>query len=485
MGLINDYYSTGEVVINIRGEQFGGLLKMGDLIATLNVLAYMRNANKNPNIKFYIPNEVLQPKKDYVITFRDFLIDYSDYISTCPGSFDFDGFVEIWSFRELYDSIIRIDDSKELNKKICIFPLIDASYNGERNWSNEFIQNRINEFSTPKFYEYEKIICIKDNLPEVIDVKEFNISHDFKTNLNHLLDCEYFIGGDTGTSHLVSIFDNPNKKLKFYYNFGYHGGWLSSFTKPFDQYRTNTQMIYYNDKLTNYEPKLHTDVLSYLITYRPFNPKVRFGIKRDGGYVVVDNYKYDFFISGGVGTDVSFEFDFIEQNKISGVVLDGTVEAPNLPKGFCFVKKNIGSINSEYTSNLVEYIQNYKNIFLKLDVEGAEWDLFTSEFSNHLDKIKQMTIELHHIFSDNPKVLQSLELLSKTHHLVHIHENNNCQQFFNIGGNDYPETFELTFLRKDCRVRGLNDIPFPVEGLDYPNANYPNHNLNFYPFVVN
>ena len=96
-----------------------------------------------------------------------------------------------------------------------------------------------------------------------------------------------------------------------------------------------------------------------------------------------------------------------------------------------------------------------------------------------------MTIELHHIFSDNPKVLQSLELLSKTHHLVHIHENNNCQQFFNIGGNDYPETFELTFLRKDCRVRGLNDIPFPVEGLDYPNANYPNHNLNFYPFVVN
>ena len=484
MALINNYYKTGEVVINIRGEQFGGLLKMGDIIATLNVLAYMRQLNGNSNIKFYIPDEALQPEKEYVRIFRDFLIQHSDYVANYIGHFEFEGFVEIWSFREANDSIIRVEDNKELKKKICIFPLIDASYNGERNWSNQFIQDRIDEFSTDNFNNYEKIICIKDNLPEIIDLKGFIISHDFKTNLSHLLDCEYFIGGDTGTSHLVSIFDNPNKKLKFYYSYGYHGGWLSSFTKPFDQYRINAQMIYYNERLRNYEPKLYTDVLSYLITHHPFNNKIRLGINRDGGYVIVDGYDYDFFISGGVGTDVSFEFDFIEKYKINGVVLDGTVEAPNLPEGLSFVRKNIGNKNNDNLSDLVKYIQDYENIFLKLDIEGGEWNLFTSEFANHLDKIKQITIELHHLFSNNPRILQSLELLSKTHHLVHVHENNNCHVFFNIGNNHYPETLELTFLRKDCRVRSLNDVPFPLEGIDFPNANYENHDLNFYPFMV-
>ena len=484
MGLINDYYENDVIVINITGQQFGGLLKMGDLIATLNVLAYMREANKNPFIKFYVPNEALQPGKEYVKIFRDFLLEHSGYLSPSPGQFDFEGFVEIWSFRELHGNVIHVEDNINLKNKICIFPLIDASYNGERNWSNEFMQDRIDEFSVEKFDGYQKIICIKDTLPEVIELKGFTISHDFKNNLDHLLDCEYFIGGDTGTSHLVSIFNNPNKKIKFYYSYGYHGGWLSSFTKPFYNYPTNAQMIYYNEKLREYNPKLHTDILSCLITHSPFNNKTRFGINRDGGYVIVDGYNYDFLISGGIGPDVSFEFDFITRHKINGVVLDGTVDTPNLPENLFFIKKNIGNSNNDYMSNLVEYIKDYNNIFLKLDIEGGEWDLFTSEFGNHLDKIKQITIELHCIFSDNPKVLKSLELLNKTHQLVHVHENNNCHVFFNIGNNDYPETLELTFLRKDCRVRNLNDILLPLEGIDFPNANYPNHNLNFYPFTV-
>jgi hypothetical protein len=38
MSLINELYRNGDVVINIKGSQFGGLLKMGDLIATLNAV---------------------------------------------------------------------------------------------------------------------------------------------------------------------------------------------------------------------------------------------------------------------------------------------------------------------------------------------------------------------------------------------------------------------------------------------------------------
>jgi hypothetical protein len=111
------------------------------------------------------------------------------------------------------------------------------------------------------------------------------------------------------------------------------------------------------------------------------------------------------------------------------------------------------------------------------------WNLLSSQFVNYLNNIKQIVIEVHNIFT-NPIALEGLKNLSKTHHIVHVHENNNCHSFIQIGENKYPNTLELTYLRKDCRVVGLNHIHLPIEGIDFPNANYENHDLNFYPFNI-
>ena len=146
MGLINNIYKNGDIVINIKGQQFGGLLKMGDLIATLNVLQYMRNSNNNQSIKFYMSDSELQPNKDYVKLFKDFLLDYSNYLSPIPGDYEFEGFVELWGFRELTGEFIQIENKEELKKKICIFPLLDANYNTERTWTNELFQEIIDSF---------------------------------------------------------------------------------------------------------------------------------------------------------------------------------------------------------------------------------------------------------------------------------------------------------------------------------------------------
>ena len=87
-------------------------------------------------------------------------------------------------------------------------------------------------------------------MPENISINGFKISNDFKDNLQHLADCEYYIGGDTGTSHLASAMNNNlNKKLIFYYCYGYHGGWVSSFTAPFQYNKENVKMIYFNEKI--------------------------------------------------------------------------------------------------------------------------------------------------------------------------------------------------------------------------------------------
>jgi len=233
MGLINNIYKNGDIVINIKGQQFGGLLKMGDLIATLNVLQYMRNSNNNQSIKFYMSDSELQPNKDYVKLFKDFLLDYSNYLSPIPGDYEFEGFVELWGFRELTGEFIQIENKEELKKKICIFPLLDANYNTERTWTNELFQEIIDSFYVDDYINYEKYICTMNKLPLSIDIKDFKVNLNFIENLNHLIECEYYVGGDTGMSHFVSVLNNPSRKMSYYYNEGYHGGWRSIFTAPF------------------------------------------------------------------------------------------------------------------------------------------------------------------------------------------------------------------------------------------------------------
>jgi hypothetical protein len=157
----------------------------------------------------------------------------------------------------------------------------------------------------------------------------------------------------------------------------------------------------------------------------------------------------------------------------------------NLPLQFQYLKKFIGYKDSN-TTDLIEFIKDYKNIFLKLDIEGGELNLFTSLFQDSLNNIKQLAFEIHDIFSLNQdKVLQSLINLNKTHHLVHIHENNHWEIPTKIEENLYCQLLELTYIRKDCEIEGLNKTDFPLSGIDFPNAPHlKSYNLNIWPFKI-
>ena len=228
------------------------------------------------------------------------------------------------------------------------------------------------------------------------------------------------------------------------------------------------------------------EMLKNLILYNPVNKKIRLGIHEDGGYVMIDGYDYDYFISGGVGEDISFEIDFIKKYpNMQGLIFDKSVdEPPNLPKEIKFIKKNIGFDNNETTTNLTEYIKGYENVFIKMDVEGGEWNLLRSPFSESLINVKQMIFEAHHffgVFSDN--ALECLKIINKTHYLVHVHQNNNGVPF-DIGNITYPSLLELTFIRKDCEINGVNTSNLPIEGLDFTNMpGKPEYDImNKYPF---
>jgi hypothetical protein len=200
-------------------------------------------------------------------------------------------------------------------------------------------------------------------------------------------------------------------------------------------------------------------------------PKKRLGRPFDGGYVICDipNVKYDLFISGGIANDISFEEDFLKLHNIPCVAFDGTEhfnkeEFPNANPMIEFINKNIGSRNSSTLTDLKEYFNNrsYSSIFMKLDIEGGENELFSVLSQYDLKKVRQLVIEFHSCYQKAIPVM-----LSKTHWLVHLHPNN----YGGVGSNGIPNVFECTYILKtpgDIITKSDDPIPDPL--LDMPNV---------------
>lgn len=257
--------------------------------------------------------------------------------------------------------------------------------------------------------------------------------------------------------------------------------------------------------------------------------KKRIGRDHDGGYVIVDGYKYDLLLSCGVGDDLSFEEHFLSLHEgLPCKSFDGTLNHCSwIPKEIEFHPLNISGKNTETTTNLKKIIDQHQDIFLKMDIEGAEYEWIDAMESRHLNKIKQFVVEFHSFDRENPELFMNwkcLEKLTKTHDLVHIHGNNFCPYycFFDKDGKtinsvtsskDFvvdalflakshhvidssgfikdqkpqfvPGVFEATFVHKSLRngCQRLNQEAFPHK-YDMPNCqNVPDVFLRNYPYT--
>ena len=217
----------------------------------------------------------------------------------------------------------------------------------------------------------------------------------------------------------------------------------------------------------NFEVPPH--YIDSLRVYKTPFPKIRIGKDHDGGYIISDipHIKYDCLISGGISNDISFEEDFLEKYNIKCIAFDGSID--KLPKDttydITFVKKYLGEINNEDTSNIRDLLDLYDNIFLKLDIEGGEYNLFKTFTENDLNKFSQITIEFH-----DPKNFDILNRLKNTHWLIHFHGNNTvgidkCNHIH------IPQVYECTFINKKYVSHvELNDKNIPDLTLDMPNT---------------
>ena len=132
-------------------------------------------------------------------------------------------------------------------------------------------------------------------------------------------------------------------------------------------------------------------------------------------------------------------------------------------------------------------MNTYKNIFLKMDVEGGEYPwLLSIDDEQLLSNFKQIVIEFHGITNDGwgccySDKIKCLEKLSKTHYIVHAHGNNNGPVVKNI-----PDVIELTYVNKKYfnSVPEFNTTSLPIPNLDFVNNVGMNEiSLNCYPFV--
>ena len=243
-----------------------------------------------------------------------------------------------------------------------------------------------------------------------------------------------------------------------------------------------------------------TSPLRHLTVFSVNHNKCRIGKQNDGGYVINElPGGYDCLISGGISNDISFEEGFLAKyGSIPCYAFDGTIAGlPKVSPGITFIRKNLGSENTEHLTDLSEYIAPFHNIFLKIDIEGHEFSVLPHILERFAGRIKQIAIEFHSpmIFGRYPNYFKGLldvpqtalyavlEQLTATHTLTHIHGNNGSGSGM-IDGVFYPYVFECTYVRNDFAAeKKRNTIACPGP-LDMPNVGGPEFVLVGPPYTV-
>jgi hypothetical protein len=214
----------------------------------------------------------------------------------------------------------------------------------------------------------------------------------------------------------------------------------------------------------------------------PF-PKKRYGQQYDGGYVIceIPDIKYDLLLSAGIGDDDSFERAFLDAHpSLHCYAFDNSDCETSHPR-CTFIQKCVATRNTDKETNFHEYLDTHNTIFLKMDIEGAEYPFFWTLRDGDLDKFAQIAIEFHMPFL--PKQAGVLKTLSQTHYMVHLHPNNCCGTQI-IDGRAVPNLFECTYIHK----RYISTPQFNTEALpmaiDMPNLpNKPDITIGHPPFV--
>lgn len=208
---------------------------------------------------------------------------------------------------------------------------------------------------------------------------------------------------------------------------------------------------------------------------------VRIGRKHDGGYIMADDFKGKrIAYSVGIADDVSWDADMAARG-FDVYMYDHTIEGlPKEDKHFHFCKIGLGNESNNKNPALKTLDQliaenghsEERHMILKIDIEGAEWDVLCDLKEETLRQFSQIIFEFHDLIRPEKEKLicTAMEKLNRTHQLVHLHANN-FGSYLQLGGIVLPELVEGTYLLKEeyCFCDQKETLPTP---LDEPNCVY-------------
>jgi len=200
--------------------------------------------------------------------------------------------------------------------------------------------------------------------------------------------------------------------------------------------------------------------------------KIRVGGRHDGGYVMLDDFRE---IAGayslGIGPDVAWDLAMARRG-IPVWQYDPTVTGPPVSHPlFRFQPWRIGAHDDAERQivSLVRLIEQNghagADLILKIDIEGAEWDVFAAIDPDRLRVFRQILVEFHSLSrvveADWLEVARrALANLSRHHQVVHVH-GNNLSRIIVAGDFRMTDSFEVTFARRDAYRLADTDETFP------------------------
>lgn len=203
---------------------------------------------------------------------------------------------------------------------------------------------------------------------------------------------------------------------------------------------------------------------------------VRVGRKYDGGYLMLNDFASNMTAySFGICDDMSWDKDVNFFGGMRVNMYDHTIDyAPEYVKDCIFFKKGIGVVDNEEESLLcmktiltdTGNIES-RDLILKMDIEGAEWDIFDNLDLSIISQFRQMVFELHDMVSFDEKKQRVLEKINRTHQAIWVH-GNNYGIAEKAGDVLVPNSFEVLFVRRDLYQFLDERVKFPFEG-DMPN----------------
>jgi hypothetical protein len=223
---------------------------------------------------------------------------------------------------------------------------------------------------------------------------------------------------------------------------------------------------------------------------------VRIGPDKDGGYVLVDDFKPNqTVISYGISTEYGFEQELARRG-CDVYMFDHTIESINATSEMMkFYREGVAGVSNPQDNlysiedHLAKYDVQGDQLVLKMDVEGAEFESIGMASEACLARFDQIVFEVHRLVNLNQddyrnKFVTMFTKLNKLFTLFHVHANNfdGPDAIYTVSGCPVSNVLELSYVRTTSVRRAPSRTLYPT-ALDFPNRAQADKLLWFYPFL--